>query len=229
MERQVEIIDNEAMLVLSIVSALLLVIVGYGIQAVYRSYNIKTRQIEIQIVNSGSDNFKVFAKTCKLVRILSSEFVRFIYPHEMRVGQKFRVSLSIPVNDKIKNEFNQDDQLKLSIQPWLRAELSSYNFGITTDSDNPQSVLSSGLEWNWTVIPLESGIQDLCLKLVFCVEMESSKIIHKMLLDEKSISVSSNKIFSIVQWIKSVWLWLVITMFVTLLAYLFLKHFVGLS
>ncbi|MGC4021363.1 MAG: hypothetical protein QM734_05205 [Cyclobacteriaceae bacterium] len=217
--------SSEGLLILSFVGVLILFSLDFAFQYLYARY-FSVKNSELSCNRKSSDEL-IFLKTSKLVRQLSSPLVKFECPREMTVGKESSVQLSIRADEDFKKEFGQDVQLKLKIQPWVKADISNDKFQIQIRSEEFQPIQKDCLEWTWTVLPCRQGIHGLALHLVFSFEGNFGEQTHNMWLDERTIMVSENIFNTLILWCKTKWKWITVVIFKIILIYFILKYLFG--
>ncbi len=144
--------------------------------------------------------------------------ILFNPPQEMTVGVKERIEL------RIAKTITEDLTLglkgrgvpqieEIKVGTFMKAHLTGDNFDVKALSHEEQIVAGAGFtQWDWDVMPLKSGIQSLLLTITVRIKIPNYGEERKDYpVFEKQIKVKVNPIYSIINFIKSYWQWIVST------------------
>lgn len=144
--------------------------------------------------------------------------ILFNVPQEMKVGIKERVEVRISktiaedLSKGLKGRgLPQIEEIRVNTLMGVR--LNGDNFDIKALSHEEQIVAGEGFtQWDWDVMPLESGTQSLLLTVTVRIKIPNYAEERKDYpVFERKIKVKVNQIYSIKRFIKSYWQWFVST------------------
>ncbi len=146
---------------------------------------------------------------------LSQGQILFNPPNEMRVGIKERIearlakTLSEDLSKGLRGRGISQIE-KINIGPLMNVTLTGDNFEIKTLSHEEQVVPSEGFtQWNWDVIPNESGLQILTLIATVRIKLPNYGEEKKDCpIFERQIKVRVNPIYSSKRFLRNYWQWL---------------------
>lgn len=197
-------LDYKPIWIVPLVGAILLFALDIVIQWIYRYYASK-RDPSVSEKSEALPEEPVLRKMSKLVRFFSSSFVRFECPRELAAGKEINARLSIQLDEELLRQFEYDNDLKLSIDHEVKANLSGEHFHIKLNTNSDQSITSKNLIWNWTIRSLAAGQRNLNVHLVLIIRGMLDKKEYKLWLDERTVAVSNNKLNAIQFWCRAKW------------------------
>jgi len=109
----------------------------------------------------------------------------------------------------------------------MKASLISEDesFNITPlNTENQILEDESYTEWGWVVSPLESGKHYLKLIIKIKIEIEGESSYKDIVVFDKNIEVKSNLKYGIKSWFSSYWQWLLSSIIIPLVIFLYKKR-----
>ena len=155
------------------------------------------------------------------IKKLSSGLILFNPPQEMKVGVKERVEARITktITEDLSKGLKgrglpQIEEIKVNTLMGVRLNGDKVNFDIKALSHEEQIVTGDGFtQWDWDVTPLKSGIQRLLLSVTIRIKIPNyyGEERKDYPVFERPIKVKVNPIYSLKNFIKSYWQWIVST------------------
>lgn len=160
-------------------------------------------------------------------------------PNSMQVGKIYTVKLRISKeNNKMKLldgdgvsiSDNIDSKITIAsirVEPIMSAKLisDSSKVSIQQTSTLVQNIEEEGFtEWEWRIMPVKGG--DILLKLVVSVivESETGKVKKDIPVYSEVVNVKSNIKFNIENFIKDYWQWLITTIIIPFIGWLYKRR-----
>jgi hypothetical protein len=167
----------------------------------------------------------------------SEGLIAYKVPKDMIVGNSYLVKIRITkennktmlvVGDR-KIPIADDDNSVVSVEsinvsPIMSANLivGKSSFRIDTLSTEYQNISKRGYtEWAWNIIPLKGGNNLLKLNVKIRVKEDGESYYKDIVVFDKKIKVKSNIRFSIITWISEYWQWLLVTILIPLIKWLY--------
>jgi hypothetical protein len=192
----------------------------------------------------NTENLNITDNTSDTSNNSSKGTIAYSVPKEMQVGESYQVKLRI-TKEKGK-EINKtliigereipiadsDIQSKVTIEH-IRVERSmkasliseDESFNITPlNTENQILEDESYTEWGWIVSPLESGKHYLKLIIKIKIEIEGESSYKDIVVFDKNIEVKSNLKYGIKSWFSSYWQWLLSSIIIPLVIFLYKKR-----
>lgn len=155
------------------------------------------------------------------------------YPIKIRISKehnKTKLIIGDNNNNISINDSNIDSKITINsirVEPIMSAKLLSFDgtFEISSLSTEIQNIEKLGYtEWSWIIKPLKSGHN--YLKLIINVKIiNSDEIYYKdIVVFDKNIIVKSNIKYGIYNWISNCWQWLITTIFIPVIIFLYKKN-----
>lgn len=157
-----------------------------------------------------------------LLKLLESDMKRivsesklFAPPQEMAVdiGEKVHFRIGETFMDNLleglkKRGTPQIEEIRAGT--FIKASLTGDFFDIKAINEEKQPLTSEKFtQWEWDVVPLESGTRLLLIKATIKIEISGSQVLSKDFpLLERSVQVKVNLIHSSANFIKSYWPWI---------------------
>lgn len=164
--------------------------------------------------------------------------IAYKVPKDMTVGNSYLVKIritkennktmlvvgdrKIPIVDDIDNSIVEVEQINVS--PIMSANLivSKNNFRIDTLSTEYQNISKKGYtEWAWNIVPLKGGNNLLKLNVKIRIKEDGESYYKDIVVFDKKINIKSNIKFSIITWISEYWQWLLVTILIPLIKWLY--------
>lgn len=180
--------------------------------------------------------------TPKEVVIQDSQYttglIAYKVPMNMTVGNSYLVKIritkennktmlvvgdrKIPIADDVDNSVVEVEDINVS--PIMSANLivSKNSFRIDTLSTEYQNISKRGYtEWAWNIIPLKGGNNLLKLNVKIRIKEDGESYYKDIVVFDKKLNVKSNIKFSIITWISEYWQWLLVTILIPLIKWLY--------
>lgn len=128
----------------------------------------------------------------------------------------------IPIADDVNNSVVEVEDINVS--PIMSANLivSKNSFRIDTLSTEYQNISKRGYtEWAWNIIPLKGGNNLLKLNVKIRIKEDGESYYKDIVVFDKKINIKSNIKFSIITWISEYWQWLLVTILIPLIKWLY--------
>lgn len=164
--------------------------------------------------------------------------IAYKVPKDMTVGNSYLVKIritkennktmlvvgdrKIPIADDVDNSVVQVEQINVS--PIMSANLivGKNNFRIDTLSTEYQNISKKGYtEWAWNIVPLKGGNNLLKLNVKIRIKEDGESYYKDIVVFDKKINIKSNIKFSIITWISEYWQWLLVTILIPLIKWLY--------
>ncbi len=166
--------------------------------------------------------------------------IAYSVPEEMTVGESYDIKIritkdstqkktlvvgdnEIPINDTTVNSTITIESIRVS--SIMSASLSGdgENFKITAKSSEVQNIEEFGYtEWEWNVIPLKSGENELKLIIkVRIISADGEKSFKDIVVFEKNILTKKNISYSIQNTISKYWQWSLSTLIIPFFIWLY--------
>lgn len=167
----------------------------------------------------------------------SEGLIAYKVPKDMIVGNSYLVKIRITkennktmlvVGDRkipIADDNNSVVSVEtINVSPIMSANLivSKNSFRIDTLSTEYQNISKRGYtEWTWNIIPLKGGNNLLKLNVKIRIKEDGESYYKDIVVFDKKIKVKSNIKFSIITWISEYWQWLLVTILIPLIKWLY--------
>jgi len=164
--------------------------------------------------------------------------IAYKVPKDMIVGNSYLVKIritkennktmlvvgdrKIPIADDVDNSVVEVEDINVS--PIMSANLivGKNSFRIDTLSTEYQNISKRGYtEWAWNIIPLKGGNNLLKLNVKIRIKEDGESYYKDIVVFDKKIKVKSNIKFSIITWISEYWQWLLVTILIPLIKWLY--------
>ena len=168
----------------------------------------------------------------------SDGLIAYKVPKDMIVGNSYLVKIritkennktmlvvgdrKIPIVDDVDNSVVSVETINVS--PIMSANLivSKNSFRIDTLSTEYQNISKRGYtEWAWNIIPLKGGDNLLKLNVKIRIKEDGEVYYKDIVVFDKRINIKSNIKFSIITWISEYWQWLLVTILIPLIKWLY--------
>lgn len=188
----------------------------------------KTSEAEVDIVDNTNDQLNT-----------SEGMIAYSIPTKMVVGQKYNIKVrvtkdregkdvlvvgdrNIPINDPgVDSKITIED---IRVEKVMTAELlcDTSAFSVHPLSSKVQNIDDKGYtEWAWLVTPLKSGKG--YLKLIIKVRIDDD-VQKDIVVFDKNIDVDPDRIYSIKSWFSSYWQWLMSTIIIPFIIWLYKRR-----
>ena len=164
--------------------------------------------------------------------------IAYKVPKNMTVGNSYLVKIritkennktmlvvgdrKIPIADDVDNSVVEVEDINVS--PIMSANLivGKNSFRIDTLSTEYQNISKRGYtEWAWNIIPLKGGNNLLKLNVKIRIKEDGESYYKDIVVFDKKINIKSNIKFSIITWISEYWQWLLVTILIPLIKWLY--------
>lgn len=111
---------------------------------------------------------------------------------------------------------------QISVSRIVKATLVADNFDITNITENEQILTdNSSTEWLWTLKPKTAGKHEVNLSVTAIIKYEGKETKHHLKTFDKTITIEVTKEQLIIGWIKENYKWLITTLLLPLVVFLF--------
>jgi hypothetical protein len=186
------------------------------------------------------NNVKIIDKVKNNVEKIGEGIIAYSVPNEMIVGKYYSVKLRISKDsNKIKlilgdreipiNDVSVSSKITIEsirVESVMSAQLISeeVSFKIEPKSTEFQNIEDNGYtEWQWRITPLKGGSNFLKLLVKVRVKNENEEFYKDIIVFDKNVNVKSNALFSFKNWINTYWQWLLSTIIIPLIIWIYKK------
>jgi hypothetical protein len=138
---------------------------------------------------------------------------KFNIPKAMRVGISYNINLLI--TRLLENFAGLNDVKEIKITDRVKVTLIGKDFNIVAYFNEGQAYVpeTGNAEWLWKVIPLKSGKRKLAVLISTTIKHETLGLTEQNFpLYEEEVEVSINPAYSMKEWSKNNWQWLIGTL-----------------
>jgi hypothetical protein len=184
------------------------------------------------------NNVKIIDKVKNNVEKIGEGIIAYSVPNEMIVGKYYSVKLRISKDsNKIKlilgdreipiNDVSVSSKITIEsirVESVMSAQLISeeVSFKIEPKSTEFQNIEDNGYtEWQWRITPLKGGSNFLKLLVKVRVKNENEEFYKDIIVFDKNVNVKSNALFSFKNWINTYWQWLLSTIIIPLIIWIY--------
>ena len=186
------------------------------------------------------NNVKIIDKVKNNVEKIGEGIIAYSVPNEMIVGKYYSVKLRISKDsNKIKlilgdreipiNDVSVSSKITIEsirVESVMSAQLISeeVSFKIEPKSTEFQNIEDNGYtEWQWRITPLKGGSNFLKLLVKVRVKNENEEFYKDIIVFDKNVNVKSNALFSFKNWINTYWQWLLSTIIIPLIIWIYIN------
>jgi hypothetical protein len=184
------------------------------------------------------NNVEIIDKVKNNVEKIGEGIIAYSVPNEMIVGKYYSVKLRISKDsNKIKlilgdreipiNDVSVSSKITIEsirVESVMSAQLISeeVSFKIEPKSTEFQNIEDNGYtEWQWRITPLKGGSNFLKLLVKVRVKNENEEFYKDIIVFDKNVNVKSNALFSFKNWINTYWQWLLSTIIIPLIIWIY--------
>lgn len=184
------------------------------------------------------NNVEIIDKVKNNVEKIGEGIIAYSVPNEMIVGKYYSVKLriskdtnksklilgdrEIPINDvSVSSKITIES---IRIESVMSAQLISeeVSFKIEPKSTEFQNIEDNGYtEWQWRITPLKGGSNFLKLLVKVRVKNDKEEFYKDIIVFDKNVNVKSNALFSFKTWINTYWQWLLSTIIIPLIIWIY--------
>ena len=191
-------------------------------------------------VQNGIIDDKIIDKVNKTANKENNGLIAYSVPEHMQVGYDYNVKIRITKDKNEKQELIIGDKKipindvntksvivieSIRVSTVMSAELTSEkeDFNITSLSTELQDIEDNGYtEWEWHIMPLKSGKNPLKLLVkVRIADIDHENVYKDVVVFEREINIKANYWYSVTQFFINYWQWIVSTIVLPLLAWLY--------
>lgn len=184
------------------------------------------------------NNVEIVDKVKNNVEKIGEGIIAYSVPNEMIVGKYYSVKLriskdtnksklilgdrEIPINDvSVSSKITIES---IRIESVMSAQLISeeVSFKIEPKSTEFQNIEDNGYtEWQWRITPLKGGSNFLKLLVKVRVKNDKEEFYKDIIVFDKNVNVKSNALFSFKTWINTYWQWLLSTIIIPFIIWIY--------